>query len=172
MKISHPTSDEYFSYYGTYVSLVTESDILKLLDEQQRELQRMLSDVGDDAARKRPAPSEWSVNEVIGHLSDTERIFAYRLLRIARGDTTPLPGFDQDPYVETGKFNARTLRDVMDEFSLVRASTIFLVRNLDAESLARRGVASDHPVSARALVYIIAGHERHHMNSLRDVYLK
>ena len=123
------------------------------------------------AARTRPAPAEWSINEVLGHLVDGERIFSYRTLRIARGDKTPLPGFEQDDYILPGKFNARALASLLDEFAIARRATLSLVETLDDEMLARMGTASNNPISARALVYITAGHVAHHFESLRTVYL-
>ena len=108
---------------------------------------------------------------MVGHLSDTERIMSYRALRIARADTTPLPGFEQDDYVAAARFETRTLSDLIAEFESVRAATLSLCRSLDDAALRRRGIASGFDVSARALVFIIAGHERHHMSVLRSRYL-
>lgn len=116
------------------------------------------------------APGKWSIKEVAGHIVDTERIMAYRLLRIARGDSTPLPGFEQDDYVRDGNFASRTLANLIEEFRLVRAATLALLQGLDGEALVRRGLADGKPVSARALAYIIAGHERHHLDILQQRY--
>jgi hypothetical protein len=109
--------------------------------------------------------------EIFGHVADAERIMSYRALRIARGDATPLPGFDQDDYVPAGAFDQRTLQDLSDELAAVRQATLHLFRHLDATALARRGTASGYPVSVRALAYIIAGHERHHVAILNAKYL-
>lgn len=171
MLIHPPQPDEYAAYQASYVARVTDGDVMHVLRTQVASLRELLTSVTDARARTRPAPAEWSINEVIGHMADTERIFAYRTLRIARGDTTPLAGFDQDDYILPGKFNARALSSLLDEFARVREATLSLVETLDDEALSRRGIASNNPVSARALVFITAGHVAHHTESLRTVYL-
>jgi uncharacterized damage-inducible protein DinB len=160
-------------FYSGYIARIGNDDVNAVLRAQLDDLRRLLAGVNDEQAQVRPAPTdvEWSINEVLGHITDTERIFAYRMLRIARADATPLPGFEQDDYILPGKFNTRTLASLLDEFAVVRQSTLSLVDTLDDEMLSRRGVASNHPVSARALVYITAGHAAHHTESLRTVYL-
>lgn len=171
MTIAPPASGDYAAFYAGYVDRVRDSDVLRVLREQPGELRALLAPVADTTARIRPAPEEWSINEVLGHVSDGERIFAYRALRIARGDATPLPGFDQDAFILPGKFNARPLASLLDEFEAAREATLRLVETLDEEMLSRVGTASNNPISARALVYIIAGHVAHHIESLRAVYL-
>lgn len=170
-RIAPPQPGEYAEFYAGYVDRVRDLDVREVLGSQPRELRALLAGVTDAAARLRPAPAEWSINEVIGHLSDGERIFAYRALRIARGDKTPLPGFDQDAFILPDKFNARPLDGMLAEFELARAATLCLVDTLDDGMLAQLGTASNHPVSARALVFIMAGHVAHHVESLRTVYL-
>ncbi len=166
-----PEAGEYASYYGRYISQVPEGDVVETLERQIGETLALLGTVDEETAGRGYEPGKWSVKELVGHLSDAERVFAYRALRFARGDRTPLPGFDQDPYVLAGNFNARTLADVAEEFAAVRRATLRLLRSLDAEAWARRGVASDNEISVRALAYIIAGHEAHHVRILRERYL-
>jgi uncharacterized damage-inducible protein DinB len=170
MTLSKPLSDEYTGFYGNYINRVT-GDVLAFIDATHAAVHATLKDVSDEQAGARPAPGEWSIKEVIGHLSDTERIFAYRALRFARNDATPLPGFDQDAYVPAGEFNARALGDVLREFDAVRAATLAFFTTCPTEALLRRGTASSNVMSARAFLFAIAGHEDHHLESLRTVYL-
>jgi DinB superfamily len=168
--LSRPGSDEYAPYYDTYISKVPNQDLLQLLKGQIEETCALLSKVPESRADVTYAPGKWTIKEVAGHIVDTERIMAYRLLRVARGDATPLPGFEQDDYVRGGGFQTRTLASLIEEFRLARASTLALLQGLDAEVMTRRGIADGKPVSARALAYIIAGHERHHVGILRQQY--
>lgn len=169
--IAFPQTDEYFAYYGTYILRVpTGSDIFALLTAQPGELRALLGNVSDEQANVRPAPGEWSVKEVIGHINDTERIFAYRAVCIARADTTPLPGFEQDDYVRATDFNARSLPDLLEEFELQRRANILCLRPLSAAEVDRRGTASGYPFSVRAILYALVGHVMHHMESLKVDY--
>jgi enhancing lycopene biosynthesis protein 2 len=172
MKIEKPLPGEYAEFYAGYINRVINDDVLRVLRDQPRELRALLGDVTDHAAQIRPDEDEWSINEVIGHLNDGERIFAYRALRIARGDATPLASFDQDAYILPGKFNTRSLASLLDEFESARNASLTLVNSLDAEMLAHVGTASNNPISARALVFIMAGHVHHHIESLKSVYLQ
>ncbi len=165
-----PAADEYPPFYAGYVGHVPEGDLLARLERQSRETPARLRSLGPEAARLRYAPDKWSVIEVVGHLADSERIFAYRALRIARGDATPLAGFDQNAYVAAGNFEQRAFAEVLEEFELVRRGTLALLRSFDDAAWQRRGVANNHPVSARALAYVIAGHELHHLAILRTHY--
>ena len=168
---ARPDATEYAAYYEKYVSLV-EGDVLETLARQGAETASLLASIPEDAAGSRYEPGKWSVKELVGHVIDGERIFAYRALRFARGDQTPLEGFDQDPYVASGNFDARTLTSLAEELTHVRASTLALLRSLGPEAWARRGTASDNEVTVRALAYITAGHEAHHVRILRERYLK
>jgi len=168
---SRPGPDEYASYYEKYVSLVA-GDVMEALARQGATTVAGLRGLPEEAGDSRYAPGKWSVKELVGHIIDAERVFAYRALRFARGDGTPLAGFDQDPYVAAANSDARTLDDLSDEFECVRASTILLLRSFGPEAWLRRGTASDNEVSVRALAHIIAGHEQHHVNILRERYLK
>jgi len=171
LRLSPPSSDEFAPFYGRYIEAVRDADdVIALLRRQPAALRSAAAGLSDAAALARYADGKWSVKEVIGHISDTERIFSYRLLRIARGDTTPLPSFDQDAYIATGGFDRRPLPQLLAEFEAVRASTLALLTSLGAEALMRRGTASTYEVTARAIVYMIAGHARHHLEILRERY--
>ena len=169
--IVRPNADEFYDYYGRYIAKVPDGNLIGLLREQAVETVTMLQDLTPQQANYAYAPGKWTVKEVVGHISDAERIFAYRALRIARRDETPMESFDENMYVTNANFGKRTLPDLLEELQVVRASTIHLAKNLDAKALALRGTASGHGVSVRALFYIIAGHERHHADLLRERYL-
>ena len=168
--IGRPEATEYAPFYGTYVSKVPDGDLLETLEAQRREAQALLTAISEAKALHRYAPGKWSVKEVVGHLADSERVFCYRALRFARGDQTQLPGFDEKAYVPAGGFDARPVADLAAELDAVRRATIALLRSFDAAALARRGTANGKEVSVRALAYIIAGHERHHLAILRERY--
>jgi hypothetical protein len=171
--ISRPTPDEYAQFYSGYVARVPEGgDVLGLLQRQPQTLADLLKGTSNEQAAQRPAPNEWSIKEVIGHLNDSERIFGYRALRFSRRDPAPLPGFEQDDYVREGSANSWTLGDLLEEFAHLRAANVLLFKHLPEDRLMLLGEASRYNVSVRALVYITAGHVEHHLESLRTVYLK
>jgi DinB family protein len=165
-----PASDEYLAYYERYIALVPDGNLVELLGAQNLETVSLLSGVDDKRGLYAYAPGKWTIKEVIGHLSDAERVFTHRALRFARGDAQPLPGFDENAYVPAGRFNQRPIADLVDEFRAVRASTVHLFRYLSEEEMARRGIANNNPISVRALGFVIAGHERHHAKLLRERY--
>jgi uncharacterized damage-inducible protein DinB len=165
-----PAADEYAAWYAGYVAAVGDADPVAILSDQRSVVERELAGLDETRALHRYAPGKWSVKEVLGHVTDAERIFAYRLLRIARGDATPLPGFEENAYVAAAGFDARPMADVAAEWRAVREATLALLGTLDAAALERRGTASGYPVSARALVWIIAGHPAHHLSVLRERY--
>jgi len=169
--LSRPDATEYAPYYGKYISLIPEGDLIKIMNEQFDHTLATLGNVSETQSLARYEPGKWSIKEVIGHLVDTERIMSYRALRIARGDETPIPGFEQDDYVRAANFDARPFAEIMNEFQAVRQATLTLFRSFDEAALSRRGTASDLAVSARALTHIVAGHERHHINVLQMKYL-
>jgi len=171
LAIAHPDPSEYAPYYGRYISLVHGNDVIQALEQQGPETVAMLSGLTDQRGDYRYAPEKWSLKEVLGHVTDAERIFAYRALRIARNDATPLPGFEQDDYVRAATFGKRALVELVDEFAAVRQASVLLFRSLDAEAWMRRGVASEKEVSVRALAYMIAGHELHHRKAIQEKYL-
>jgi uncharacterized damage-inducible protein DinB len=168
--IARPRADEYAPYYDRYISLIPGEDILGTLDQQRREMMLLLSCRDDDEGDFRYAPDKWSAKEVLGHICDTERVFAYRALRFSRADATPLEGFEQDDYVRNGPFAQRPLADLVEDFIAVRRATLSLLRNLDDAAWSRRGLANKNEVSVRALAYIIAGHELHHRRILQEKY--
>lgn len=169
--VPRPQEGEYFPYYGNYIGRVPEgADVLGLLASQPAELQALLSNVSDAQANAYPAPGEWSIKEVLGHLLDTERVFAYRMLRFARDEKQPLPGFDQNEYVKATDFNRRAVADLLEEMSFQRRANVILIKSLTDEETARMGSASGNPMSARAVVYMLAGHVDHHVESLKTSY--
>jgi hypothetical protein len=169
--IVRPGPDEYAPYYAGYITEAPGDDALALLEQQQESTLRFLSGIPESKGDARYAPGKWSVKEVVGHVLDSERIFAYRALRIGRGDRTRLPGFDEKAYIPAGNFGARSFADLAEEYADARRATISLFRRFDAEALARRGIANELTISTRALAYILAGHENHHLNVIRTRYL-
>lgn len=166
-----PDSSEFAPYYGKYTSRVKSEDIVATLEAQLEDTRSILGSLTESESAFRYAAEKWSIRQMLGHVIDTERIFSYRALRIARGDQTPIEGFEQDDYVRNGPFEHRSLAELIDEFATVRRATVFLLRSLNPEAWTRRGIASNNEVTVRALAYIIAGHELHHMNVLREKYL-
>ncbi len=168
--IGPPDAPEYAVYYGRYISLVAGDDIVAALEDQPRETLGLMGGWSEEQGDFRYAADKWSVKEVLGHVIDAERVFAYRALRFARKDETPLASFEQDGYIAAGNFGECRLADLMEEFVAVRRATVWLFRQLTAEAWMRRGVASGNPISVRALAYIIAGHELHHRRILGEKY--
>jgi hypothetical protein len=169
--ITPPESSEYQPYYGRYISLVGGRDLTSTLEAQAGRSLPILRLISEEKSMHRYSPGKWSVKEVLGHLIDAERIFTYRALRFARNDQTPLPGFDQDPYVAAANFDARPWNGMIDEFEHVRRSTILFFRALTPQEALRSGTANQAAITVRALGYIIAGHELHHMGILSERYL-
>ncbi|MEA2724016.1 MAG: hypothetical protein QOH59_1787 [Gemmatimonadales bacterium] len=170
LSIPRPAADEAAPFYHRYIAKVSGENVGEQLIDQLADVERFFGALDDTAALARYAPGKWSVKEILGHLTDVERIFSYRLLRVSRGDVTPLPGFDENAYVPPAGFDERPLRDLAAEFRALRLSTVALVNGLPSTSWSRRGNASGYPVSARALAYIIVGHVSHHLGVLRDRY--
>jgi len=169
--IPRPRADEHIDYYARYIAKVPEGDLISMLREQAVETMNLLQDLPPAKADYAYAPGKWTIKQVVGHITDAERVFGYRALRFARQDSTELPGFDENAYVDHANFNERTLIDLLDELQVVRASTIQFAKNLDPAAYERRGSANGNQISVRALLYIIAGHERHHVELLRERYL-
>jgi uncharacterized damage-inducible protein DinB len=170
LSIPRPLADESIPYYHGYIAKVTGENLGEQLTAQLQEMEQLFENVTDRAALARYADGKWSIKEVLGHLSDTERIFSYRLLRIARGDPTPLSGYDENAYVPAGNFDRRPLALLLAELRAIRLSSTAMMEGLPPESWSRRGVANGKPISARALAYIIIGHVNHHMGTLRELY--
>jgi hypothetical protein len=170
MTAERPKPGEYNVYYDRYISLIPGNDIVATLTTQLPKTVALLSARSDQDGELRYAPGKWSVKEVLGHLTDTERIMTYRALRIARNDRTPIDGFEQDDYVRGGPYADLRLADLVEEFKTVRAATLSFFRNLRAGDWTRRGVANKDEISVRALGFIIGGHELHHRHILEERY--
>jgi uncharacterized damage-inducible protein DinB len=169
IRIPKPAPDEHAPYYARYIALVGD-DALAALRTGSASTPRLLSGVSEPRALFRYEPGKWSVKEVLGHVTDSERVFAYRALSIARRDATPMPGFDEKTWVPEGRFDRRTLNDLVGEYAAVRAASLALFSPLEEDVLTFRGTANQQEVSVRALAHIIAGHELHHMGLLRERY--
>lgn len=169
--IPYPDATEYAPYFARYIERVPEGDILDILERQSVETAALLAGVSEDEASFRYAPDKWSIRQVVGHMTDTERVMLYRALSFARGEQAMLPGFDENAYVAGARFDERTLHGLADEFRLVRAATIPFFAALTPEELRRVGTANNRTYTVRALAWIIAGHEVHHMSLLRERYL-
>jgi hypothetical protein len=169
--IGRPSETEYLSYYGKYISLVPDVEILSQMSTQADATLALLRGIPEAQGGFRYAPGKWSIRELVGHVIDTERIFAYRALRFSRNDRTPLNGYEQDDYVANAAFDDYPLGELAAEFESLRRSTIYLFKHLTEEAWTRTGKANESEVSVRALAYIIAGHELHHIDILRHRYL-
>ena len=169
--MNRPETNEFASYYNTYVSLIDGNNVIPELEAQPGELRSILSGIDEERGTYAYAEGKWTIKELLSHIIDGERIFAYRILRISRGDETPIEGFEQDDYIATSNANNRSFADLLEEFDLQRRSNLLLLNNLSEEASKRMGTASDKPVSVRALTYIAAGHVTHHVRILRERYL-
>ena len=165
-----PTAEEYAPYYFTYVGKVGEGDITDLLKSQIEATLIAFEAVPEEKGSYSYAEGKWSIKQLLSHIIDTERIMAYRALRIARADKTPIPGFEQDDYIASFDANARTMADMIEELKSVRQSTITLFKSFTDEMLTNIGTASNLPISTRALGYIILGHELHHLGIFKERY--
>jgi hypothetical protein len=166
-----PEPTEYGDFYRVYVNMVGEGSILRLLTAQRDAALQLLRSIDEERAEHRYAVGKWSIKEVIGHVTDSERVFAYRALCFARGERAPQPGFDQDAYVAAADFNRRSLGDLAAEFSQVRYANVTLFGGFDEDVWLRRGVANGVEFTVRSIPYIIAGHELHHIAVIRERYL-
>jgi hypothetical protein len=166
-----PAADEYAEYYGRYVSRVPRGDFFALLRNQADEVAAVFGALAPAQADFAYASGKWSAKEMLGHMSDGERVFAYRALSIGRGDPAPLPGFEQDDWMATAGFGRRAIGDLVAEWRAVRAATIVLAESLPADATLRRGVASGKTFSVRALLHVAPGHTAYHLEVLRERYL-
>ena len=172
LTLTVPKTDEYASFYSDYVQRASKrDDVHSALSQQIDELHSALDALTESQACFKPGPEEWSVKEVIGHINDVERVFAYRLLRISRNDPTPLPGFEQNDYVAEAGFDQYALSELVNEFEHLRRANIIAIQHMSNEAVDRRGTASGNVISARALIYMLVGHVDHHLASLREKYL-
>lgn len=171
--INKPQPGEYPPFAAGYIALaIAHDDVLKLLTDLMESTASTFSSLPADKGDYRYAPGKWSIKEMLGHMIDTERVFAYRALCISRGEQQNLPGFEQNDYVEKSEANKRTMADLITEFKTVRLSSLYLLQSLSTQQVDRLGSGNGHPVSVRALAHMIAGHELHHLTILRDRYLK
>ena len=170
MNHERPAESEYAPFYAGYVAQVAEVDVLAVLEGQPEVIRRVAASVPAEREGFRYALGKWSVREVFGHLADAERLFTYRALSIARGNAVELPGFDENGSMEHSGFDNRPLASLTDELLAVRAATLPLIRHLDSDAWSRIGTANGKSVSVRALVFITAGHVRHHLEILRERY--
>ena len=169
--IRRPSEKEYAAYHASYVASVPDGDVLALLEQQGKDTQKLLRSVSEEKSQYRYAAGKWSMREVVGHVTDTERVFTFRALHFARGDAAPLPGFDENALGATSAAHSRSFASLLDDLQAVRATTLGLFRGFTDEEFGRGGVASNAQVTVRGLVYVVAGHERHHVNVLMERYL-
>jgi uncharacterized damage-inducible protein DinB len=169
--VARPRPSEYAPFYAGYVAGVPDGDLITLLDDQAKETVALLGAISDEKSQHRYAPGKWSIGEVLGHITDAERVFTYRALTFARADAGPLPSFDENAWAAASSAGRRSMKGLLAEYRAVRAATLALFGALTEEEFARSGVASKNPVTVRALAYIVAGHERHHIRILRERYL-
>jgi hypothetical protein len=165
-----PGADEVASFFAGYVGRVPAGDIVDILRAQLEATQALLAPLSHAQLLARPKPDDWNILEVLGHVTDAEQVFAYRALRIARGDATPLAGFEQDDYVRAAHCSDQPLEELLEAYAAQRRATIALLRGLDAAAWLRRGTVSGHPCSARAWAYIAAGHELYHIADFHERY--
>ena len=168
--MTRPDASEYAPPHADYVALVDEEDVLSAMEQQSSATQKLLASLDETRAAFRYRDDKWSIKEVLGHIADAERIIGYRALAVARGETQPLPGFDENAYVHNANFDHWRLGDLAEQYALVRRANIVLFKNLQPEAWERRGTANGQSVSVRGLAYVIVGHERHHVNLLRERY--
>jgi hypothetical protein len=169
---ARPGPDEFAPAFAGYVARIgDDEDVVTVLSDQLDEVLARLGAVPDARGDYRYAPGKWTLKEVLGHLSDTERVFSYRALSVARGDPAPLPSFDDQAWVAEMGAGDRTLADIVEEFEIVRRASVSLFRHLPPAAWLRRGTAGNHPASVRALAYVMAGHARHHLEVVEARYL-
>ena len=172
MMIEVPDPEALSAYYRTYLKYVNPGDdLLELIRVQQDKTKKFLAAIPEEKALLRYAPGKWQLKEVAGHVCDTERILACRILRISRRDRTPLPGFDENTYTPASNYSRRALGNIAAELHTVREATLSLLENLDAEMIDLKGIANDEEISVRAIVFMIYVHQEHHMNVIREKYL-
>jgi hypothetical protein len=166
-----PQINEHAPYFSRYIDLVPEDDVAGAIEAQGRETAALLAKISEEKAAFRYAPDKWSIKQVVGHVTDAERVFAYRLMSIARGESRSLPGFDENDYVRNANFDEIPFAELLEGLAATRRATLALVRGLAAEAWTRAGTANDKPTTVRAVAYTLLGHERHHLRVLRERYL-
>jgi len=171
MTTQRPRDTEYEAYYGRYISLVPDGDIGTILEKQREATSALLAPLDTETADFRYAEGKWSVKEVVGHIIDAERVFAFRAFAFSRNDPNAIPGMEQDDYARGANYGDRSLRDIVEEYRAVRSATLHLLRSFDNGMLLRTGTASGCSFTVRSTMYIIAGHELHHLRGLKERYL-
>lgn len=171
MSLRMPLPGEYADHFAPYLSEAGDGDVLLRLEAQLDEVASLFKDVPEAQGGFRYAPGKWSLKDLVQHLSDAERIFAYRSLRIGRGDTTPLPGFDEDSYAAAAHADARPLAELLTDWQAARRASLALFRSLSPADWLRQGTSSNHSLTARCIPYICAGHTAHHLAVIRGRYL-
>jgi uncharacterized damage-inducible protein DinB len=171
MKSSQLPVTEYAPSYAAYIKLLGDVNLIEELEISLHEFIKFVQNIPMDKFDYRYAEGKWTIKEIIQHLIDTERIFSYRAMRISRNDKTPLPGFDEDDYVNNTNANGRNLQELLTEMALVRQSTIALFKSFSEEQLRRMGFASNNPVSVRAIGFSTIGHQKHHQKIFQERYL-
>ena len=166
-----PEADEHHPYYARYIALVPQAMPVPALKEQMDEILPFLRGISEEKGGHRYAPGKWTVKQMIQHVIDGERVFAYRALRAARADRTPLPGFDENAFAAQADASGRTIQSLADELELLRLGNLAMFGTMSEEELRRGTVANENEISVRALAFIIAGHARHHAHLLRERYL-
>lgn len=166
-----PAENDYAPFYSGYVKNVKD-DVVKALGDQLYSTHNFLKSIPEEKADYSYAEGKWSIKELIGHLIDTERVMAYRALSISRNEKQPLPGFDENNYIRESNYSERTFPELIDELKKIREANLFLFNSFTEEMLNRRGLANNSEVTVRAILFIIAGHEIHHLNVLKERYLK
>lgn len=169
--LARPNEGEYNPYFAGYIAAVPDGEFIDILKRQTVERLALIEGIREEQGGHRYEECKWSIKEMLGHLNDTERVMSYRLLRSARGDSTNLPGFDQDAYIAPGEFGERSLAHLNAEFKSIRASSLALIESVPTKAWLHQGQSNGHPMSARAFAYVIAGHELHHLNVLKERYL-
>lgn len=169
--MNRPQPSEYAPFYKTYIDTVNDQVIAEL-EHQANSLPSFLKGLSADKASFAYAEGKWTVKELVGHVIDTERIMAYRLLRIARADQTPLPGFEENDYVANAHFADRTIEGLAEEFAMLRKANMYLIRSFTEDEIGRMGISNGNTVSVRALIYILAGHVNHHRMIIEERYLR
>jgi uncharacterized damage-inducible protein DinB len=171
LKMKLPLEDEYPEFYSVYVKQIPHEGIIGLLKKGRDELQSYIKTLSEDGGLFSYAEGKWSIKEVLGHMVDVERVHSYRAMCFARGETKSLPGFEQDDYVKKANFNSRSLSSIADELLQLRNANIALFESFDEETLERKGSANNYEISVRAFIFIIAGHELHHLKILKERYI-
>ncbi len=169
--MKRPNKGDYPEYFETYFQNINDENPIELMESQRIEMLNLLSTLNETEANHSYAEGKWSIKEVLGHLIDSERVFCYRAVTIARGETQSLPGFEQDDYINNANFNSRELSNLLDEYQKVREATIALFKSFDVNDYDKKGIANNNPLTVRAVLFLIPGHEKHHINILKERYL-